>query len=63
MQSLLSFGKIKMFILEDGKELPYHYNDYFSAEVLKANDDDHQKRVRYNGSCIKRLIINISFAW
>lgn len=35
MQSLLSFGKIKMFILEDGKELPYHYNDYFSAEVQK----------------------------
>lgn len=30
---------------EDGTE--------FGVEVQKANDDDHQKRVRYNGSCIQ----------
>lgn len=27
----------------------------FSVEVQKANDDDHQKRVRYNGSCVQIL--------
>ena len=25
----------------------------YSVEVQKANDDDHQKRVRYNGSCLE----------
>lgn len=25
----------------------------FGVEVQKANDDDHQKRVRYNGSCLQ----------
>jgi len=25
----------------------------FSVEVQKANGDDHQKRVRYNGSCVQ----------
>lgn len=29
-------------------------NDYFSVEVQKA-DDDHQKRVRYNGACVQIL--------
>lgn len=24
----------------------------YSVEVQKANDDDHQKRVRYNGACV-----------
>lgn len=27
----------------------------FSVEVQKADDDDHQKRVRYNGSCVQIL--------
>ncbi len=25
----------------------------FSVEVQKSNDDDHQKRVRYNGACVQ----------
>ncbi|MGN0389740.1 MAG: PD-(D/E)XK nuclease family transposase [Wujia sp.] len=25
----------------------------YSVDVQKANDDDHQKRVRYNGSCLE----------
>lgn len=28
---------------------------YFSVEVQKADDDDHQKRVRYNGACVQIL--------
>ena len=30
-------------------------HDYFSVEVQKADDDDHQKRVRYNGACVQIL--------
>ncbi|MDE5777550.1 MAG: hypothetical protein K2I10_03450 [Lachnospiraceae bacterium] len=29
--------------------------DHFSVEVQKADDDDHQKRVRYNGACVQIL--------
>ena len=28
---------------------------YFSVEVQKADDDDHQKRVRYNRACVQIL--------
>ncbi len=28
-------------------------NEVFGVEVQKANDDDHQKRVRYNSSCLQ----------
>ena len=28
------------------------YGDHFTVEIQKANDDDHQRRVRYNASCV-----------
>lgn len=37
-------------VLEDGKRC--------NIEVQKANDDNHQKRVRYNTSCITANITN-----
>lgn len=30
-------------------------HSYFSVEVQKADNDDHQKRVRYNGACVQIL--------
>jgi hypothetical protein len=32
-------------------------HEYFSVEVQKANDDNHEKRVRYNGACVQILAL------